>query len=523
MNAFDHGLTDQVLAAVQPRTHAEVPEGSRLVVHAAISRVAALYERIRNAVDYKDQHLLRKSAIRRILSRQLILEADPSVVASHLLHELISARYLPNGELPESLTDTVASCVAKYLAVQRCHAGSETHQAWLLGMVCVEIEDIVAEASQEKALVTFLYERLAGKITVQGMRIDDSDLLLQTYIACYRNLTKADEAMIGFKLLRAYMPEWLRPDEWIQQPRPVAERLIGVERRIRKTLRHPLAFKMQKAVKPWAVALLMLRDALLDKPEVSEALLQKPESLEAVVVRVVESKYQSVKGRLRRGAFHATLYLLITKMLIALLVEAPLENLWYGAINMTALAINLSLPPVLLLVISLFIHTPGKDNTQRIKSNVSALLTRDGMPTREIRLPRKQRGFARVLFSFVYMLMFFITFGAIGVLLNMLSFTPLSASIFFFFLCVVSFFAFRLRLTAHEYVVIEPRERFTTVVVDVISYPILRAGQWLSRTVSRLNVFLFILDFLVEAPFKIFLIVLEEWFAFMREKKEDLN
>ena len=53
--------------------------------------------------------------------------------------------------------------------------------------------------------------------------------------------------------------------------------------------------------------------------------------------------------------------------------------------------------------------------------------------------------------------------------------------------------------------------------------PVLRAGRFLSETISRLNVFVFFFDFIFEAPFKLFLNILEEWSAFMKEKKEQLQ
>jgi hypothetical protein len=71
--------------------------------------------------------------------------------------------------------------------------------------------------------------------------------------------------------------------------------------------------------------------------------------------------------------------------------------------------------------------------------------------------------------------------------------------------------------------VLPPAQRASTAVLDFISLPILRAGQWLSMGISRINVFLFFFDFLFEAPFKIFLSVLEEWLQFMKEKKEELQ
>jgi hypothetical protein len=98
-----------------------------------------------------------------------------------------------------------------------------------------------------------------------------------------------------------------------------------------------------------------------------------------------------------------------------------------------------------------------------------------------------------------------------------------SAAIFIFFLCVVSFFAFRLRLVTREYVAVPRPDNVLTIISDFFSIPILRAGRFLSETISRFNVFVFFFDFILEAPFKIFLNILEEWSAFMKEKKEQLQ
>jgi len=523
MNIPDKGLANQLLAALKAPAVPEIPEESRITVHAAVSRFSVLYERIRNAVDYKDEHLLRKAAVYRILHRQLLLESDPEVIANNLIRELIGARYLPNATLPEALVSQVGKCVGKFMAVQKRRVGSDKHYTWLRGLLAVEIEELLVDATQEKALVTYLYERLAGKITVQGVAMDAGELRLQLYLACYRTLLKADAEILGYKLLRAYLPEWLRPDDWLDNPQGMAERLIGVERRISQSLTHPLAPRFQRAVKPWAVSLNILRDALQEKLADAGLLLEKPESLNAVVTRLAERRYKQANGRLRRGAVRATIYLFITKMLLALVLEVPLEYLWYQRISYFALLINMLFPPTLMFVVSLFIRIPGKENTDRIKANAAALVSAEGIPLREIRVPKRRGAEARLLFSLLYGLMFIVTFGGIGIVLAELGYTWFSAAIFYFFLCVVSFFAFRLRQNAREYVIVEGKDRIHTMFLDFLSLPILRAGSWLSRGISRINVFLFFFDFMFEAPFKIFLTVLEEWFSFMKEKKEELQ
>ncbi|MBI5654599.1 hypothetical protein HZC53_03040 [Candidatus Uhrbacteria bacterium] len=523
MNALSKGIVNQLLNALKTPGKQEIPEEARINVHHAVSRFSVLYEKIRNAVDYKDEHLLRKSAIKRILSRQLLLENDSQVIALNLVRELIGARYLPNNELPDYIIGQVAVRVAKYLAIQRAKVGSEKHYAWLRGILSVEIEEVLVDATQEKALVTFLYERLADRVRVQGVAMESAEVRLQLYLACYRCLVKADEETLGFKLLRAYLPEWLRPEGWLSEPQGMAERMIGVERRIRLSLTHPLALKFQRVVKPWAVSLNVLREALLEKPDEAKTLLDNPESLNAVVSRIAERRYKQSKAKLRRGAVRATIYLLLTKMLLAFVLEVPMEWYWYGGVSYAALLINMLFPPVFMFTVSLFIRIPGKDNTDRIKGGVNTLLSTEGLPLREIRIPPRRGGEARMLFTLLYATMFLVTFGGIGLILAQLEFTWFSAAIFYFFLCVVSFFAFRLRQNARENVIVEGKARLHNLVLDFVALPILRAGSWLSQSISRINVFLFIFDFLIEAPFKIFLTVLEEWFSFMKEKREELQ
>ena len=52
--------------------------------------------------------------------------------------------------------------------------------------------------------------------------------------------------------------------------------------------------------------------------------------------------------------------------------------------------------------------------------------------------------------------------------------------------------------------------------------PIVRMGRWLSANVAKINVFIYFFDFIVEAPFKVAIRVIESWFAFVREKKEEI-
>ena len=523
MNAFSRGKIGDLLHAVKPPHVIDVPEASRITVHAAVSRFSVLYEKVRNAVDYKDDHLFRKAAIVRILKRLLVLETDAEHIAQHVIRELIAARYLPNGTLPESLFSEVAIRITKYQVLKKANIGSEKHERWILGMIASEIEESVNDHQQETAFIHFLYEQIADRITIKGLAIPDDIRRLQIYIAVVRCLSKADDEMLSHRLIRSFQPEWLEPEKWVHDPNAMAKAMVQADRDIHTSLNHPLAQKFSQAVKPWAISLTILRDALKEKPTEAARLLEHTDDLFALVERIAERRYKDSRDKLRRGTFRAIIYLFATKMIFALAIEIPLELLLYSEVHVLALAVNLAFPPILMFLVGSLIKLPGKENIVKIKRGVEELLSVDGPKGFEIRVASSRKGFAGFLFHLVYLLTFFLTFGLVYQGLHLLNFTWVSTSIFIFFLCIVSFFAFRLRLGAREYVVVGRLERFTNVVLDFFSLPILRAGQWLSRSISRINIFIFLFDFVIEAPFKIFLNVMEEWFAYMKEKREELQ
>ena len=50
-----------------------------------------------------------------------------------------------------------------------------------------------------------------------------------------------------------------------------------------------------------------------------------------------------------------------------------------------------------------------------------------------------------------------------------------------------------------------------------------RAGEWLSRTFSSINVFVLILDFIIETPFKRLLNFVNQFLMYLREKGEAIR
>ncbi|KXK10911.1 MAG: hypothetical protein UZ22_OP11002000538 [Microgenomates bacterium OLB23] len=59
-------------------------------------------------------------------------------------------------------------------------------------------------------------------------------------------------------------------------------------------------------------------------------------------------------------------------------------------------------------------------------------------------------------------------------------------------------------------------------IVTFIFLPVIYVGKVLSREIGRINLFILIFDTLIEAPFKVFIDIFEEWSRFVKARKDEL-
>ncbi len=75
---------------------------------------ATLYEKARSAIDYQEEHLLRRNAILRIIRRYAGSDITIAEITENLIRELIWARYLPNKEVPSRIIGQLIPIFEKY-------------------------------------------------------------------------------------------------------------------------------------------------------------------------------------------------------------------------------------------------------------------------------------------------------------------------------------------------------------------------------------------------------------------------
>jgi len=484
----------------------------------AASTLAVVYEAARNAVEFRSEHLIRQAAIVRILRRRLFLGQKSERLAPLLIRELIWARYLKDDFVAVSKIDDIEAIIDKYSAAFSLTKDKELSE-WLLDLAGCEIEESLVFNPYPQLLINFVSQSMQSRIKISGEgedRIRD----IQVYIATERVFAKNSEIFITYHLLKALLPGWFGNKSGdTGKLFPV---LLTTKKEIDRDLQYPLAPDIKREITKYIAPFNVIREMVIRNPENFEKRVADKETFSVSAKETLEELYKENRGRLMRASTRSIIYIFLTKMIFGLALELPFD-IFVGKTNYIALIINLIFPPALMFLLNAGIRIPDGENTRRILEKVDEYIYEEGVP-RVIEVGKKQKakGVFERIFLGIYSILFVGIFVFIVWGLNLLHFNPVSQAIFLFFLCVVSFFAFRVKSISRDYVYREERTGFLSSLVDFLFLPVVRVGQWLSVQISRLNVLGFIFDFIIEAPLKAFLEVIEEWVRFVRVKKEEI-
>ena len=532
-------------------------ESPRIQVSELISKMAFFYEKIRNAVDYDEDHLLRKNAIARILKRQVRIEglikvSSTEELSNHLLAELIRASYLPNNSLPESKIKEVANILNKYLQlkdamiktfdsslnlktdlkkVKNSFQDKNSLVAWILNLAACEIEEGLVKSQTKQAMVNIMFDTLSKGIVLPADLPYNRDLEIQIYLSISRNYSRFDEDMLSFVLFKYYNQGWIgeRADLMfspkIEQIGQIAANIQALREIINYQLKHPLKKQLDKIVRRYALYFTVLQEAIDGDPsKIYNEFKYNPKTFFNAVRKVCNQKYKKAKSRLWRAAFRSIIYIFLTKSIFVLLIEIPAINWFNQPLNYVALAINISFPAVLLFFIVSFTRVPDKNNTERIVEGVKEIAIVGAGRTNPIKLrnPQKRGLVINFIFNIIYFSTFLVSIYFIVWLLGKINFNWVSIVIFLFFLAFVSFFSIIVTRGVKELLVVDRKENIFSFLLDLFYMPIIMAGKWLSGNMSKINIFIFIFDFIIEAPFKILVDIAEDWTKYIKERKDNM-
>ncbi len=492
-------------------------------VSRAASALAVVFERVRQVIDYQEETVLRRKAIGRILLRRITSSKNGErSIAEGLIKEITWAHYIDNNILPPERIDEVAQIIRRYKVLLERNTYRQTKKLpdlrdWIIGVMSAEVEQLLVPHYTTDALVQLMYLSLDHSESAPD--VDEATKNLQVFLTIHRCLLKSDNAVLRYKLLTSYYPDW--PKNIPELTEQVAAQFIQAVEAIEYHLKHPLGDRLLPIVRRQTAPFLILK-AVVDKNKKKRfEVLGDPALREGVIQAECDIRYKTIAQKIRRAATRSIIYLFITKITLAFILELPADKLIHGEIYYIPLLVNILFPPILMFIVALSIRSPDNKNTDKILDRVNALVDDpDGRNALKLKIPLPKR--RSNVFVYVYATTFIISFGLIWILLSKLGFNFVSKGLFFLFTCLVSFFAFRIRQTATELMVTGEKDSFFTAIIDFFFLPFLRVGRWLSSAFSKINIFIFIFDFILEAPLKSLITIAEEWFSFIREKKEEI-
>ncbi|MDA3802907.1 MAG: hypothetical protein PF488_03360 [Patescibacteria group bacterium] len=557
--------TKKLFQVIYKREHGDdsknSDDSSKIKVSSLVSKLSFFYEKARNAIDYEEDHLLRKNAISRILKRQIIIEGfirqtESRNISEHLLTELIRGGYLANNEVPEKKIDDVALVLEKYIRLKNIisseinysfnlnkdindvkHSIGEKNKmiSWLIILAACEIEENLSPNKVKKLVVENMFDTLDKNIELPiDLKKYQDDLSVQIYLSIARKYEKFDDDLLSFVLFKYYNPDWIEynKDGSLSQNEEkeidkLAKNIEKLYSLIDKQLNHPLKKQLDKISRMYSLYYTVLIDTISKDPLKIFATIKKGEkSFFSEIKKTCKQKYDKAKSKLWRSALRSIIYIFLTKSIFVLLIEIPAIKWFNEDLSWLTLGINIAFPAVLLFFIVLTTRKPKEDNTNKIISGISEIIIPEEKGENRIVLlkkPMKRNLVASFIFNLVYVSAFLLSMYAIIRVLSFIGFTWVSMIIFLFFLAFVSFFSVITTKGVKELLIVEKKESLLGFLVDLFYMPIILVGRWLSSNMSKVNVFVFVFDFIIEAPFKILVDIFEDWTKYVKEKGENIE
>jgi len=505
----------------------------KISVSEVFGALARLYERIRTTVEYKGEHVLRRNAIERIL-RRLIWEQqsiktdiDEGKIAETLVKELIWASYLPNNSVPQKKLTRIKKIIQKYVYFLKNldnfppGVSASKVRLWMWGIASSEIEEVL-DPSYRELYVQLMYSWFTNRYEWKDTNLNDHDKEIQIYLSIHRAFTKSDEPIMRYHLLLKEIPNWKRAEPSdinrliLQFPKIYSE--------IENHLYYKDRFSLYRIIRKHAAAFDILREIVKKKQLSTRYLLENEKKFEKEVRDICDEKYKQIKLRVSTGIVRSIIYIFLTKVFIALIIEIPYEIFIFGDVRYLPLSLNIIIPPSLMWLFGFTIRVPGAKNTEAIVERLKSVVYNQDKVTKQVfSLVKSQKGsFLSLIFGLFYLILFFLVFGTLTYILTLLDFTFFGILIFFGFLSLVILFAFRVRYNANQLKIDSDEEGILGHLTSTLTLPFLNLGFFLSKGLSKLNFFTAILDFLIEIPFKNILEVFEEWTRFLKEKKEEV-
>ena len=501
-------------------------------------KVAAFYEQIRTIIDWKEEHLMRRSAIIRKLKRRFFdLELNNYAtenVAENLVLELIRGGFFPNDKIEEAKIGDVQKTIDKYVFILKNSPENKKGKAGiqfytrLLEIAACEIEETLAPSAREMALIDYMFSQMQERIRVHEkiyereiLKKEDADI--QIYIAVQQALFKLDSPIISYNIIKYKFPQWDNPPE--EELLKLSQNIYKILQGIEADLSHPLGKKFYAICEKYDTPYLLLGDIIANEdPAKISVQIHDPSSLENYIRSAYSKRLAELKTKITRAAIYSTVSIFVTKILSLIILEFILAKIFKGHINALSFFVDLLVPTALMAILVVTVRPPSKKNLNLvILETMKIAYKNEKIDSYDIKLARKRSVTNRSILSIIYLLGACISFGFIFWIFYIFQFPLSSIIINIIFIALVLFAGTAIRARSRELSVEEEVGGFWGFVSDILFLPIANVGRWLSNTWKQYNAIVAFFNALIDMPFSAFVEFIEGWRYFIKDKKEEIR
>jgi uncharacterized membrane protein YfcA len=514
-----------------------------IYVDEVASQIANLYEKVRRVIDWKEEHLVRRTSIERILKRRLISEIseitlipelDPTRIAQPMTLEFIRTGYFENGKIPETKIEEVKRVLKKYVHILKhspyAKEGALAIKAkvhfynWILSIAACEFDELLEPTLKKRALLEFMTQDIFENTETQPPNaLLEEERYIQTYVATHRALYGLDDPLIYYQVIKKTYPEFiLGQKDFIED---FAHNIESIWRDLEEKLDHPKRSEFQRVCEKFDAAYRVLGDMmkkLENQPDLMEKNLSNKQKVKALAEEAYQERLKSLKGRLYRSAIYATLSIFVAGAASLLIFEYPVAKFFYGQFAPLALIADIGIPTTLMFFLIWSIKPPGETNLPVVIDEIYKIIhTKEKRNAHKIKLDKSIKKIKKALFGFLYLL------GGVGslyliFLVFMLAGTPpTSLYINTANVALVVFAATIIRNNSKE-ITIKEKANLLEFFLDFFSIPLAKIGSWLSSKWKEFNFVSVFFSTLIDTPFSTFISALEDWREYIKEKRAEL-
>src|SRR5258708_2856166 len=186
----------------------------KITVNRFVSALASGYEKIRNAMDIRDEEVVLRSAIERILKRRIILGGGGGKqIVGILIRELLWAKYFPDNTIPEALVLRVEEMIDLHLELKRRLVSQKKLPEslitqWMYQLLSSDISKLLNPKTDKEIMSNFMFQILHQKLNIKDDSEDNKNIKI--FLAVRRAFARDDLAFLRYHLFKQIYGELSR-------------------------------------------------------------------------------------------------------------------------------------------------------------------------------------------------------------------------------------------------------------------------------------------------------------------------